>query len=61
MDLEDHLMLLIYALFALVVVFIVAFTIRFDELWVATMFAVIVVAGVIVILARWGGDIGETV
>jgi hypothetical protein len=56
----QHILWLIGVLVVLLVLFVLAFWAQVQELWVALMFAVIVVVGVLCVLARWGGGLGRT-
>lgn len=54
-DFDEHVKHLVYFLMGLVALFIAAFTFQLQELWVSALASVIVVVGVILILARFGG------
>jgi len=55
-DYSEHVRILVFFIVGLVGLFIVGYTTRFDELSIASIFGIIVVAGVIAILARFGSD-----
>lgn len=58
---EDHLFLLIGILVVVMALFFIGYVTLITHLWLPAMFSMIVISGLIVILAKHGGDKGETV
>lgn len=57
---EDHVKYLVFFLMGLIALFVAAFTLQLQELWLSSFASVIVAAAVILILARFGGSNGRT-
>lgn len=53
-DFEEHLKLLLFFSIALFITFLVAFSLNIERLWVALIFVMVIVVGIIIVLARFG-------
>jgi hypothetical protein len=60
-DFSDHVRLLVLALLALVVLFLLASMLEQRRFVAQVFWSIAIVVGVIWILAKWGGDLGRTV
>jgi len=57
---EELIQQLLWPLLAMLLLFAIAFTGGFVQLSFAALVCALVIAGVIVVLARFGGDLGRT-
>lgn len=59
-EFTDHIKILIYFILSLLTVFIVAFSLKWSDIWFSTLIAIIILVFLIVKLARDDNEIGKT-
>jgi hypothetical protein len=59
-EFTEHIKILIFALFALLVTFILAFSMEVQRIWFPCLLAIITILAVIAILARSSSEIQQT-
>lgn len=59
-DYSDHVKWLLVGLFIGLSVFVLTYAYEWDRLRTSSLLAVVILAGIILILARFGGDLGRT-
>lgn len=60
MDFEEHVKILMFFLMALAILFIIAFTLSAQKLWLSTLVVIAIVGSIIIVLARSKDEIGKT-
>lgn len=59
-EFTEHIKILMFALFALLITFILAFSMELQRIWFPTLLAIITILAVIAILARSNSEIQQT-
>lgn len=59
-DYAEHVRVLILFLLAILLLFTVTYTYQWTRLWNSALITTVIVVGIILILARFGGDLGRT-
>ena len=60
LNFEDHIKILMFFMMGLVILFIIAFTLEVQKLWLSALAMITVVGCIIIILSRSKDEIGQT-
>jgi hypothetical protein len=60
LNFEEHVKVLMFFLMGLTILFIIAFTLNLQKLWLSVLGVIGVIGCIIIILARSDDDIGQT-
>ena len=60
MNFEEHVKMLLFFLLGLIILFIIAFTIEMQKLWLSTFASLAIIGCIVIVLARSKDEIGGT-